>query len=99
MAYPEDCGSGTVSLKWTNKQLTITISSKHDICGIMAQNYVGQESGPIEETVSAHIEFADASADFDVAVTGKVTTKTVRKGEDEFEVSTISLKGKGTPSE
>lgn len=96
--FSEEYGP-TVSLKWTNKQLTITINCKHTSDTIMAGDYVGQESGPIDATASAHIEFADASIDFDVAVTGKVTTKTVRKGEDEFEVSTISLKGKGTPVE
>jgi hypothetical protein len=94
-----------VSLKWTNKQLTVTAKGKTApyffLESILAGNYVGVETGPIEDVVGAAVDFLGEDFEvfvvFDPNITGKVTTKTVHKGEEEFDVSTISLKGKGIP--
>jgi hypothetical protein len=92
-----------VNLRWTTKRLTVKISGKTApyffLDPILAGNYVGAETGPIEDVVDAAVDFLgedfEAFAPFDVNITGKVRAKTVVKGEEEFEVSTISLKGKG----
>jgi len=92
-----------VNLRWTTKRLTVTISGKTApyffLDPILAGNYVGGETGPIEDITNADINFSgedfEVFAPFDVNITGKVRSRTVVKGEEEFEVSTISLKGKG----
>ena len=92
-----------VSLKWTTKRLTVTISGKTApyffLDPILAGNYVGGQTGPIEDITSAAVNFSgedfEVFSPFDVNITGKVKTSTVVKGEEEFDVSTISLKGKG----
>ena len=94
-----------VSLKWTPKQLTVTVKGKTApyffLDPILAGNYVGVETGPIEDVVDAAVDFVgedfEAFVVLDPNITGKVTTKTVHKGEEEFDVSTINLKGKGIP--
>jgi hypothetical protein len=94
-----------VSLKWTNNHLTVTASGKTApyffINSILAGNYVGVETGPIEDVVDAAVDSLGEDFEvfvvFDINITGKVTTKTVHKGEEDFDVSTISLKGKGIP--
>lgn len=63
----------------------------------MAGDNIGERTGSINDTTSGYIEFADSSVDFNLDVTGKVTTKIVTNGEEEFELSTISLKGLMAP--
>jgi hypothetical protein len=89
-----------ISLKWNSKQLTVTVEGKTPDWGvnpILANDYLGEESGPINNSAIAKVNFSTLQALFDVSITGKVTTKTVVKHGEEFEVSNISLKGKGTP--
>jgi len=66
---------------------------------ILAGNYVGAETGPIEDITNADINFSgedfEVFAPSDVNITGKVGSRIVAKGEEEFEVSTINLIGKG----
>jgi hypothetical protein len=94
-----------VSLKWTNNHLTVTVNGKTApylfMDSILAGDYVGVETGPIEDIVGAAVDFSGEDFEvfvaFDINITGKVTTKTVHKGEEDFDVSTVSLKGKGIP--
>ena len=92
-----------VNLRWTTKRLTVTLSGKTApyffLNRILAGNYVGTETGPIEDITNADINFSgedfEVFAPSDVNITGRVRSRTVVKGEEEFEVSTISLRGKG----
>ena len=84
----------TVKLSWTTKQLTVTITAK--TLPITADNYDGNDSGAVNDTLTGSIDFGDVSVSFDsVTVTGKVTTKNVTKSGDDYTLSTISLKGSG----
>jgi hypothetical protein len=93
----------TTKLKWTAKQLTVTITGKtsdidtSDLTPIMADSYDGNDSGPINDTTSGSVDLGDASVTFDtVTVTGTVATKDViAKDENEFWPSTVKIKGVG----
>ncbi len=63
----------------------------------MAGDYIGEQTGSINDTTSGYMESADATVDLNLDVIGKVTSKIVTKGEEEFQLSTISLKGLMAP--
>ncbi len=94
-----------VRLKWTAKQLTVTITGKtsdtatSNLFPILADSYDGSASGPINSTTTGSIDFGDASVTFGwVAVTGNVVTKDVTgKDGSSFSPSTIKIKGKPSP--
>jgi hypothetical protein len=93
----------TVKLKWTATQLTVTIKGKTSdiftsgLSPILAYDYDGVVSGPINNTISGSIVFGDVSVDFDpVTVTGTVLTKDVTtKDKNELFPSTVKIKGSG----
>ena len=91
----------TVKLKWTSKQLTVTITGKAtpDYGNtVAADNYIGSDSGKISDQLSGNINFSDTVINFDtVTLTGTVKTKTVAaKDGSAYDLSTIANKGSGT---
>ena len=93
----------TTRLSWTAAQLAVTITGKTsdiDASGltpIIASNYEGSDSGPINDVTTASADFGDASVVFGaVTVVGKVTTKdkTAKDGSD-FSPSSVKIKGSG----
>ena len=94
----------TTHLKWTAKQLTVTITAKSsDIYTsfmelILADSFYDNDSGPITDTISdATVDFGSASVTFDlIAVTGAVVAKDrmAKDGED-YSLSTIKIMGRG----
>ena len=96
---------GTIKLKWTQSQLTVTITGKllHTIFPsgegwIVAGQYDGNPSGKINDTLSAEVVFSDTDVVFDsVPFSGTIKTKTAHgKDGNNYPLSTISLKGSGT---
>ena len=91
----------TVKLKWTSKQLTVTITGKATLdygTTVAADNYIGSDSGKISDQLSGSINFSDTTINFDsVTLTGTVKTKTVAaKDGSDYDLSTIAIKGSGT---
>ena len=91
----------TVKLKWTPKQLTVTITGKATPdygTTVAADSYIGNASGKISDPLSASINFSDTTIHFDnVTLTGSVKTKTVAaKDGSDYDLSTIAIKGSGT---
>jgi hypothetical protein len=95
---------GTVKLRWNAKTLTVNASFKNnsdwdDGQYVLADEYDGDDSGPITDTTYGEIDFADAvSVSFsNVSVTGTIKTRdvTARDGSD-YTLSTIKIKGVGT---
>ena len=99
--------AGKISLKWTAKKLTVTITAKSidGTTSIHAANYEGAETKKLSTTAAANpetpiagnITFGDTSVNFDaVDFTGAVTTKDINtKDGAGATLSTISLKGSG----
>ena len=91
----------TVKLKWTSKQLTVTVTGKAtpDYGNpVAADSYAGNDSGKISDQLSGSINFSDTTINFDtVTLTGTVKTKTVAaKDGSDYDLSTIAIKGSGT---
>lgn len=86
-----------VSLRWNSKQLTVVINGKTPsyLDPVLASNYTGGDSGMISDTTVASVRFGDIEVLFDVYLTSKVRSKTVYKGEDEFTLYNVQIKGKG----
>ena len=100
--------AGKISLKWTAKKLTVTITGKwgDGSTSIQASNYEGAESAKISTTtgtspespISGTIMFDSASVTFaTVDFSGSVSTKPINTKDGQgASLSTISLKGSGT---
>ena len=92
----------TAKLKWTTKQLTITIKGVLTEFSslILALDYV-YENEIVNEYIDAYMAFGDkgngteVSYDLNMRVTGKAKTKISKKYGDEYETSSVSLKGTG----
>jgi hypothetical protein len=101
------------TVKWTAKNIvTIKLSGNAAWVGwIMADQFAGDTDPAIMDYVSASViisgtfvdkngaELTDVYAGSELSVTGKATTKTVRKGrgdeQEEFELAKVTLSGKG----
>ena len=100
--------AGKISLKWTTKKLTVTITAKSidGTTSIQAANYEGAPTAKLSTTaatnpetqIAGNITFGNTSVNFDtVDFTGAVTTKDINtKDGAGATLSTISLKGSGT---
>jgi len=91
----------SVKLKWTSKQLTVTITGKATLdygTTVAADSYIGNDSGKISDQLSASINFSDTAINFDtVTITGTVKTKTVAaKDGSDYDLATVAIKGSGT---
>lgn len=91
----------TVKLKWTPKQLTITLTGKATADygnPAAAGNYVGNVSGKVSDVLAVSLNFSDTTITFDnITLTGTVKTKTVAaKDGSAYDLSTIAIKGSGT---
>lgn len=91
----------TIKLKWTTKQLTVTMTGKATAdygSTAVADNYVGNDSGKINDTVAGTITFGRTTLAFpNIAITGSVATKTVHAQDDsDYDLSTVSIKGSAT---
>ena len=100
-AYGRTVTAQSVKLKWTSKQLTVTITGKATLdygTTVAADNYIGNDSGKISDQLSGSINFSDTVINFDtVTITGTVKTKTVAgKDGSDYDLSTIAIKGSGT---
>jgi hypothetical protein len=90
-------------LKWNTKQLTIKIKGVLTEFSslILALDYVYENEPVINEDINAYMAFGDigngteVSYDLNMRVTGKAKTKISKKYGDEYETSSVSLKGTG----
>ncbi len=88
----------TVTVNWAQGKLKITITGTPVYAGdLLASGYQDTPTGRITDSTPATVSLGDYTQEFEVAVTGKVTTREVRDGE--FSLSTVKLSGKGTAVE
>jgi|RhiMetdeSRZDD1v2_1073273.scaffolds.fasta_scaffold55880_2 hypothetical protein len=91
----------TVTLKWNPNRLSASITghSPQLWSAIVAERFLRARTGEINSTTDAMLHLGAITVEFDkVAVKGNVFTKKVFEGDEEFEVSTITLKGEGSSS-
>jgi len=92
----------SILLRWNSKELTVRVRGRTPDFqdSIIAVQYLDDFTGPYEDVSDAAITVEDTTFNFDVDYTGRVTTRTVVRGpeREEFDVSSTSLKAKGTPA-
>ena len=95
----------TVRVKWSAKQLKVTVKGKtsalaaSNLTPILANTFDGSSSMSINDVIVGRIGLGDFSVDFyPVTATGSVGTQNVLgKDHEVWQVSTVKLKGTGTP--
>lgn len=88
----------TVKVSWVQGKLKINVTGTPVYAGdLLTSGYQDTPTRRITDSTTAALTLGDYTQEFEVAVTGKVTTREVRNGE--FTLSTVKLSGKGTAGE
>lgn len=91
---------GKIVVKWNAKRVSIGVSGKlggqSELEPVLADLYTENDSGPFSDEALISADFADffLADETPVAIRGNVSHRTVTRGEDQFDLTSVTVHGR-----